>query len=222
MIDLSADFRFADAAAFATVYGHAHPRPDLLPKAVYGLAEWHTERIRTADIIANPGCYPTATLLPLLPLARAGLIDGPWWRTRSRASRARGRRSASTCSTASAPRTPAPTTPARSHRHAPEIEGELQAERASLSLLFTPHLAPLKRGMCVTTVVRLATDVPAEGPGSVGAILAEAYAGRPFIRLTGSARTADPRHLGLEPLRHRVAARRAISLLLSSPPSTTS
>jgi N-acetyl-gamma-glutamyl-phosphate reductase len=76
LVDLSADFRLRDPAVFEKAYSAALPRPDLLPGAVYGLAEWNTERIKKSDIIANPGCYPTATLLPLLPLAREGLIAG--------------------------------------------------------------------------------------------------------------------------------------------------
>ena len=207
VIDLSADFRFADAAVFASVYGHAHPRPDLLPRAVYGLAEWHTEKIRTADIIANPGCYPTATLLPLLPLARAGLVDGPVVANAISGISGAGKKERLDLLYCERTENAGAYNPGRAHRHAPEIEGELQAERASLSLLFTPHLAPIKRGMCVTTVVRLAKDVPEEGPGSVGALLAAAYEGRPFIRLDGLPGAADPRHLGLEPLRHRVAPR---------------
>jgi N-acetyl-gamma-glutamyl-phosphate reductase len=186
VIDLSADFRFADAAAFATVYGHAHPRPDLLPRAVYGLAEWHTDRIRRADIIANPGCYPTATLLPLLPLARAGLVDGTVVVNAISGISGAGKKERFDLLFCERTENAGAYNPGRVHRHAPEIEGELQAARASLSLLFTPHLAPIKRGMCVTTVVRLAGNPPAEGPGSVGALLAAAYEGRPFVRLTGS------------------------------------
>jgi N-acetyl-gamma-glutamyl-phosphate reductase len=170
VIDLSADFRFADAAAFATVYGHAHPRPDLLPRAVYGLAEWHTDRIRRADIIANPGCYPTATLLPLLPLARAGLVDGTVVVNAISGISGAGKKERFDLLFCERTENAGAYNPGRVHRHAPEIEGELQAARASLSLLFTPHLAPIKRGMC----------------GSVGALLAAAYEGRPFVRLTGS------------------------------------
>lgn len=185
VIDLSADFRYSDAAVFASVYGHAHPRPDLLPRAVYGLAEWHTPKIRTADIIANPGCYPTATLLPLLPLARAGLVDGPVVTNAISGISGAGKKERTDLLYCERTENAGAYSPGRSHRHASEIEGELRAARGSLSLLFTPHLAPLKRGMCVTTVVRLASDPPADGSGSVGAILAEAYEGRPFIRLTG-------------------------------------
>ena len=74
VIDLSADFRHRDAAVFQRAYGEAPPREDLLAGAVYGLTEWNRERIMSADLIANPGCYPTASLLPLLPLLEAGLV----------------------------------------------------------------------------------------------------------------------------------------------------
>ena len=76
--------------------------------------------------------------------------------------------------------------PGTSHRHAPEIAQELTAADGALSLLFTPHMAPLRRGMAVTTVVELSREVPESGPGSVGEILAEAYKDRPFITLAGS------------------------------------
>jgi N-acetyl-gamma-glutamyl-phosphate reductase len=186
VVDLSADFRFADAATFAAVYGCPHPRPDLLARAVYGLAEWHTERIRASDLIANPGCYPTATLLPLLPLARAGLVDGPVVVNAISGVSGAGKKERLDLLYCERTENAGAYNPGRTHRHAPEIEGEMKAVRGSLSLLFTPHLAPLKRGMCVTTVARLAKDPPAEGPGSVASILGAAYDGRPFIRLTGS------------------------------------
>lgn len=185
VVDLSADFRFADAGVYAAVYGHAHPRPDLLARAVYGLAEWHTERIRTADLIANPGCYPTAALLPLLPLARAGLVDGTVVVNAISGISGAGRKERLELLYCERTENAGAYNAGRSHRHAPEIEGELKATCPALSLLFTPHLAPLKRGMCVTTAVRLAKDPPSEGAGSIGAILEEAYRGRPFVRLTG-------------------------------------
>ena len=76
VIDLSADFRLKDPALFERTYKEKPKRPDLLEKAVYGLAEWNRDEIKKAGLVANPGCYPTATLLPLLPLAHAGLLTG--------------------------------------------------------------------------------------------------------------------------------------------------
>ncbi len=78
IIDLSADFRLRDPEAFRSAYGEDHPRPDLLARAVYGLSERNRKQIESADLIANPGCYPTATLLPLLPLLDEGLPEGRW------------------------------------------------------------------------------------------------------------------------------------------------
>ena len=77
IVDLSADFRIPDSEHFTSAYGQPPPRPDLLSRAVYGLSEWKRAEICQADLIANPGCYPTATLLPLLPLLKADLVQGP-------------------------------------------------------------------------------------------------------------------------------------------------
>ena len=146
VVDLSADFRFADAAVFAAVYGHAHPRPDLLQRAVYGLAEWHTERIRTADIIANPGCYPTATLLPLLPLARAGLVDGLVVVNAISGISGAGKKERVDLLYSERTENAGAYNPGRSHRHAPEIEGELKAVRAyALAALHPPPRAAQAR-----------------------------------------------------------------------------
>ena len=186
VIDLSADFRLRDPAVFQKAYGVPVPKPDLLPRAVYGLAEWHTDSIRTADIIANPGCYPTATLLPLLPLARKGLLKGAVIANAISGISGAGRKEKTDLLYVERSENVNAYNPGTSHRHAPEIAQELIAADGSLSLLFTPHMAPLRRGMAVTTVVELSRDIPETGPGSAGAILAEAYEGRPCITLTGS------------------------------------
>jgi N-acetyl-gamma-glutamyl-phosphate reductase len=77
VIDLSADFRIPDVTLFESAYGSRPPREDILSRSAYGLTEWFRDEVRRADIIANPGCYPTAALLPLLPLLRDGLVTGP-------------------------------------------------------------------------------------------------------------------------------------------------
>jgi N-acetyl-gamma-glutamyl-phosphate reductase len=186
VIDLSADFRLRDPAVFQKAYGVPVPKPDLLPRAVYGLAEWHTKAIKTADIVANPGCYPTATLLPLLPLARAGLLKGTVVANAISGISGAGRKERADLLYVERSENVNAYNPGTSHRHAPEIAQELTAADGALSLLFTPHMAPLRRGMAVTTVVELSREVPESGPGSVGEILAEAYADRPFITLAGS------------------------------------
>jgi len=189
VVDLSADFRLRDPAAFQKAYGIPVPRPDLLPKAVYGLAEWHTEAIRKAAIIANPGCYPTATLLPLLPLAREGLIKGMVVANAISGISGAGRKEKVDLLYVERSENVNAYNPGTSHRHAPEIAQELLAATnppgtsadKSLGLLFTPHMAPLRRGMEVTTVVELAKQPAESGPGSIQEIYARAYGGRPFV-----------------------------------------
>ncbi len=181
VIDLSADFRLKDPAVFARAYGVPMPRPDLAPRAVYGLAEWHTERIKAADIIAVPGCYPTATLLPLLPLARAGLLKGTAIVNAISGISGAGKKEKADLLYVERSENANAYSPGTSHRHASEIAQELTAASESLSLLFTPHMAPLRRGMAVTTVVELARGPAAD---KVDDAYRGAYGGRPFIFLT--------------------------------------
>jgi len=181
VIDLSADFRLHDPAMFLKAYGVPVPKPHLLFRAVYGLAEWHTEAIGKADIIANPGCYPTATLLPLLPLAREGLLKGAVIVNAISGISGAGRKEKVDLLYVERSENVNAYSPGTSHRHAPEIAQELQSADDSLSLLFTPHMAPLRRGMEVTTVVELARDPTETGPGSIAGIYARAYQGRNFI-----------------------------------------
>ena len=186
LVDLSADFRLRDPAVFEKAYGAALPRPDLLPGAVYGLAEWNTERIKKSDIIANPGCYPTATLLPLLPLAREGLIAGTVIVNAISGISGAGRKEKADLLYCERTENANAYAPGAAHRHAPEIAQELAAAGGPRSLLFTPHMAPLHRGMAVTTVAELARAPAAEGPGSVAEVYARQYTGRPFVSLAGS------------------------------------
>jgi N-acetyl-gamma-glutamyl-phosphate reductase len=184
VIDLSADFRLRDPAVFLRAYGVAMPRMDLLGKAVYGLAEWNADAIRTADIIANPGCYPTATLLPLLPLAREGLLKGTAIVNAISGISGAGRKEKIDLLYCERSENANAYSPGSAHRHAPEIAQELTAADASLSLLFTPHMAPLRRGMAVTTVVELARVPAAAGPQGIQGIYEKYYGSCPFIELT--------------------------------------
>jgi len=180
VIDLSADFRLKDPATFAKAYGTAMPRPDLSPRAVYGLAEWHTEKIKAADIIAVPGCYPTATLLPVLPLARAGILKGTIIVNAISGISGAGRKEKTDLLYVERSENANAYNPGTSHRHAPEIAQELVAADKALSLLFTPHMAPLRRGMAVTTVAELAPSATAD---QVADTYRKAYGGRAFISL---------------------------------------
>ncbi len=163
MIDLSADFRLRDAEAFRKAYGQPPGRPDLLAGAVYGLAEWHTEAIRRSDLIANPGCYPTATLLPLLPLLREGLIQGEFHVAALSGISGAGRKVRPEylyCERAenAGPYNPGQEPPPRR----PRSRSSFALVAAAASVLFIPHLAPMRKGMCVTTVAALSPR-PAAG-----------------------------------------------------------
>ena len=178
VVDLSADFRLRDVAVYEHWY-RPHPEPGLLPGAVYGLPERYREQIRDADIVANPGCYPTATLLALAPLARAGLLGDVVVDAKSGVSGA-GRAATDKTHFVTVDENVSAYGVAR-HRHTPEIEQELAALGAELNITFTAHLLPLDQGELVSCYVTLpAGDA---GPGEVQALYRDMYASEPFIEL---------------------------------------
>jgi N-acetyl-gamma-glutamyl-phosphate reductase len=186
VVDLGADFRFRDASTYERAYGLAHPSPELLGAAVYGLPELDRESIRGARLIANPGCYPTAVALAAAPLVRAGLA-GDWLVADcmsgvSGAGRTPNARNLY-CETTDAARAYGLS---GTHRHAPEIEQTL-----GVRVTFTPHLVPMNRGMVATVHAR-----PSQPPSlaALRALYADAYAGEPMIVLRDDAPgTADAR-----------------------------
>ncbi|MDR1894370.1 MAG: N-acetyl-gamma-glutamyl-phosphate reductase [Spirochaetales bacterium] len=180
VIDLSADFRLKDPGVFQAAYGQKPPRPDLLAGAVFGLAEVYRERIKTAGLIANPGCYPTASLLPLLPVLRALPIRGPVIINALSGISGAGKKVAENYLFGRRAENCGPYSPGRLHRHTVEIEQEASLVRPGTAILFTPHLVPLHRGMAVTTV--LETEEPTTA-GRVEEILTQAYGGEPFVRV---------------------------------------
>ena len=182
VIDLAADFRIKDHALFATAYGTAPPRPDLLPAAVYGLCEWHRTAIGDAPIIANPGCYPTAVLLPLLPLAAAGLLRGSVVTTAMSGITGAGRKVSEDYLFTELSENVMAYAPGRSHRHHAEMMSELTVAAADLDLLFTPHLVPMRRGLAATTVASLREP---NLDTQVAEVLEQAYGDAPFVKLTG-------------------------------------
>ena len=180
VVDLSADFRLASIATYERWYGE-HPRPDLLEEAVYGLTELHRERIAGAAIVANPGCYPTASVLGLAPLARAGLIADVVIDAKQGISGA-GRTFDETTHLSMAGESILPYNVA-GHRHTPEIEEQLDAldpAHPRLAVQFQAHLVPLDQGelaSCYVTTTRAVTTP------ELRELYAEAYAGEPFIEL---------------------------------------
>ena len=180
VVDLSADFRLRDPAVYEAWY-QEHPAPELLDSAVYGLPELgYRERIREADLVANPGCYPTAALLALAPLAREGLIRDVVIDAKSGVSGAGRAASEKTHFVTVDENVNAYGVPG--HRHTPEIEQELYALGADVTLTFIPHLLPLDQGELVSCYV-----TPANGePRDLHGLYTECYSGEPFVEVAAS------------------------------------
>ncbi|HEY6398653.1 MAG TPA: N-acetyl-gamma-glutamyl-phosphate reductase [Solirubrobacteraceae bacterium] len=178
VVDLSADFRLRDVATYEQWYGE-HPLPALVAEAVYGLPERYREQIAGADLVANPGCYPTATLLALAPLARAGVIEDVVIDAKSGVSGAGRQPTEKTHFVAVDENVTAYGVP--DHRHTPEIEQELAALGADLPVTFTPHLLPLDQGELVSCYVRTG-----DGVEDLERLYLDAYASEPFVELATS------------------------------------
>lgn len=178
VIDLSADFRLSQLSVYERWYG-PHPRAELLPKAVYGLTELHRQKIASAEIVANPGCYPTASLLALAPLARAGLIADVVIDAKQGISGA-GR--GGTIETTHLSYTGENIIPYKvaAHRHTPEIEEQLTALGAELPVQFQAHLVPLDQGEMTSCYVTTTRRV--EG-AKLAELYAEAYDSEPFVEV---------------------------------------
>ena len=181
VVDLSADFRLRDAAVYEEWY-RPHPEPELIAQAVYGLPEQYRDEIADAMIVANPGCFPTAAILGLAPLARAGLIGDVIIDAKTGVSGSgRGATDKTHFVTVdenmnaySVPR----------HRHTPEIEQELAVLGTDRPITFTAHLVPLDQGELLSCYV-----TPAGGRSDdVRALYLEAYADEPFVEVV----TAPP------------------------------
>jgi N-acetyl-gamma-glutamyl-phosphate reductase len=182
VIDMSADFRLRDPSLYAEWYGGEHSAPALLEDAVYGLTEHYRDAIKSARIVACPGCYPTAVLLALLPLAKAKLIapDDIIIDAKSGVSGA-GRTVKQNLLFAEAGEGLSPYGIGH-HRHVPEIEQELGlAAGAPVRINFTPHLAPMSRGELCTIYVRLAGKTTA---ADLRQALTGAYTDAAFVHVT--------------------------------------
>jgi N-acetyl-gamma-glutamyl-phosphate reductase len=188
VVDLSADFRLRDRGIYEDWYGE-HGAPGYFGQGVYGLPELTREQVRGADLVANPGCYPTAALLGLAPLARAGLIGDVVIDAKSGVSGA-GRGATATTHFISANENVSPYK-IEGHRHTPEIEQELAALGAALAITFTPHLLPLSQGELVSCYVTPSREL---GEGEVLELYDDAYARETFVELrTGPVGVIDVR-----------------------------
>lgn len=193
VIDLSADFRIKDAAVYAEYYGETHGAPALLQESVYGMPELYREQIRSARLVASPGCYPTSIILPLGPLLRRGLLD------------AGSITVVSMSGVSGAGRTVKPeylfaecNESVRAygipkHRHLAEIEQELSAAAGQPVMInFTPHLMPVTRGISTTIYAQPVSTAAGE---EIGATLADAYRDEPFVRFLSDGQLPDTKNV---------------------------
>lgn len=192
VVDLSADFRIKDAKVYEQHY-QPHTAKALLSKAVYGLCEVFADDIETADLVGNPGCYPTSVILPLMPLVKAGLVDVGTLVADSKSG------------VSGAGRVPSLTThfcevnesfkayKVAEHRHNPEMDEVLGIGAGKpVSITFVPHLVPMTRGMLTTIYARL-SDTANEK--AVSEALHSYYADRPFVRLCVKPALPDTLHV---------------------------
>ncbi|VAW37723.1 N-acetyl-gamma-glutamyl-phosphate reductase [hydrothermal vent metagenome] len=194
VIDLSADFRLKDAASYAHWYGRPHPAPHLLPKAVYGLTEFAREQLLGANLVANPGCYPTSVLLPLRPLLTTNLsISGPIIADSKSGISGAGRTPKQNTHFVEAHNNFSPYKIGRSHRHLPEIEQVMNKWQAGApSLIFSPHLLPVERGILSTIYVNFSEDVRME---KIRPLFQNLYHDEPFIHLLPDGELATLAHV---------------------------
>jgi N-acetyl-gamma-glutamyl-phosphate reductase len=178
IVDLSGSFRLRDAAFYEKWYGFRHAAPDLLGKSVYGLPEWNAAAIAKARLVANPGCYATSVLLPLIPLASTGLVD---WSAPVICDCKSGVSGAGKAATSNTHFCEVDGSLKAygvfSHRHLPEI---VQESGAQGKVIFTPHLLPIDRGILSTIYVKTKEPASAE---SLRDRITGAYPGAAFVRV---------------------------------------
>jgi N-acetyl-gamma-glutamyl-phosphate reductase len=200
VIDLGGDFRLA-AEDYPPWYGFEHPAPGLLAEAVYGLPEIFGSLIPGARLVANPGCFPTAALLGLVPLLHAGVLsdEHPIHVDGKTGTSGAGREAGETGSLATSQDSIRPYR-VDAHQHTPEIErGLALATGRQVRVTFVPHLVPAVRGVMTTSYGRLAAPSPTEATSEVlTEILVEAYRDRPFVRVL-------PSHVPIDTKRTRAA-----------------
>lgn len=160
IVDLAADFRIRDVAVWEKWYGMAHACPDLLTEAVYGLPELNREKIRTAQLVANPGCYPTAVQLGFMPLLEAGVVDESHLIADATSGVSGAGRKAETHILFAEAGDNFKAYGVTGHRHLPEIsQGLAEMANKKVGLTFVPHLMPLIRGIHATLYAKLTKDV---------------------------------------------------------------
>lgn len=176
VIDLAADFRISDIGEWEKWYGMQHACPEWVAKAVYGLPEVNRDSIRGAQLIANPGCYPTAVQLGFMPLIEAGAVDAAYLVADAKSGVSGAGRKAETHILFSEASDNFKAYGVPGHRHLPEIrQGLARMAGASVGLTFVPHLTPLIRGIHATLYARITKEADFQ------ALFESRYAAEPFV-----------------------------------------
>src|SRR3954447_21747665 len=192
VVDLSADFRLHDTAAYAKWYGHEHLAPELQAQAVYGLVETHRREIRHAHLVANPGCYTTCAQLPLVPLIKAKAIELDEIVIDAKSGMTGAGRAAKEAMLFSEVSEGFNAYGVGQHRHMAELDQEFSlAAGREVVVSFTPHLVPMNRGIFSTIYVR-GLKRSAEDQH---AVLQETYAQEPFVHLLPFGQMPQSRHV---------------------------
>ena len=193
VVDLSADFRLHDTAAYAKWYGHEHLAPELQGQAVYGLIETHRREIRHAKLVANPGCYTTCAQLPLVPLIKANAIELDEIVIDAKSGMTGAGRAAKEAMLFSEVSEGFNAYGVGHHRHMAELDQEFSlAAGREVVVSFTPHLVPMNRGILSTIYVRGGRGRTAQ---NLHEILIEAYAKEPFVHVLPFGETPHTRHV---------------------------
>ena len=193
IVDLSADYRLRDPAVYSEWYQTPHLNPEVIKEAVYGLPELHREQIKGAQLVANPGCYPTGAILALAPFmtvdwvnVKSIIVD-----SKSGVSGA-GRKLSETTQFCEADEAVS-AYGLGEHRHTPEIEQELSGLAGkSLTVSFSPHLMPMKRGLLTTAYIDLKKEMDRD---RLHAHVANFYDSEPFVRVLAPGRYANTSHV---------------------------
>jgi len=192
VVDLSADFRLGDPAAYAHWYGHTHAAPALQKEAVYGLTEVYRSQIKTARLVANPGCYTTCAELALIPLLKAKAIDPDEIVIDAKSGMTGAGRAAKEEMLFSEVSEGFHAYGVGHHRHMSELDQEFsRAAGRDVIVTFTPHLVPMNRGILSTIYVRGLKASPQD----LHALLLKAYAKEPFVHVLPFGQTPQTRHV---------------------------
>ena len=191
VIDMAADFRIRDAATWEHWYKQTHACPDLLQSAVYGLSELNREKIRTARLVANPGCYPTAIILGALPLLEQGLAEPAQLIADAKSGVSGAGRSANVPALFSEAGENFKAYNTSAHRHWPEIKQEVQGITSTdVKLTFTPHLAPMVRGIFATLYIS-----GVDRSVDLNSVYQQRFAGEHFIEVLDEGALPETKHV---------------------------